>query len=688
MPENRDIRVQLYAAVVGLCCFWIALPYGSVSLWAKSLAPALILLVACLGLVLDRSEKQRRSNTRSWMLLLPLGLLSVWSVCQLIPLPVSWLKMAQPNAASLYEQLFSVGDKTTISFQPVSTWNTSLLWLAMGWLTWTCSQNFCTRSTIRLACFWIAVLGTAQAIAGFVIPEMAEASSRPFASGRYTGTFSGANTFSGYLAITLPVTLGTLLTLMALILDEPEKTKFRYLRQRSNVRRHVFQASCLMLASLLQVVALILSSSRSALVTTTFTTLTLLGWFGWVNKKARSRNTLWAFVALVVLLVLLLGVGGTYSLTINRFHDIAGAGGGRLTIWKSAWELIMAHPLGVGFGAFPHAFPRFQPEGFGPTRFDHAHNDYLQLMGEWGWIGAIALLCILSWIAVKVLRTMQRQSNTPYVWIHRGIALAVTAGLLQAFVEFNLTSRPGVQVLFMFVMGLLCFDMRQVTAQAKATTRRPAWIPLLAVSSLVASLYFVWRVLPTATAAEDAWAALGEPGDLYYWKKHGEVGKKQALDQAQAAARRMPRLERVQYLHGQIHLLLHEQLVGQKIAALQAEDPYTPYEVHESSLLSSVRPKRSEAFHNARAAFDVGLKYNPWSIDLHSERARAMYETAFTEVDPAKIKSQLLRGEQEINLALELGPHDILVQTKVCQALAAAYEVVSEEEKKYHKITA
>ena len=680
MPKQRVIQTNLVAAFITICCVWIALPYGSVTLWARSLAPFIILTAASLGLVVIGTHlRQPRTNR---VVAISLMSLLAWCLLQCVPLPVSWLGTAQPAIAPLYDTLFPTGGTTSISVNQSATWNALLLWVALGWLAWICAGAFGSTTRLGTACLWIAALGTCQAMVGFVTYQAGGALNHAFAGQRFVGTFSGPNTFGGYLAITLPITLGVLSAHAAKLIEALEHMKMRHLMYGAGLRTHLFHAGWLLPATLLQAVALVLSASRSSLLISAATVTFLLGTFVWQHRNARGRRVLWMFFALL-LIILVLGTGGTYTLTASRFREAATNSDlsmqARIDMWKAGSTVIRQHPLGVGLGAFPTVFPRFQPSGLGRFRFDHAHNDYVQFLCELGWPGILPAIALFLWLVARIRGSTHGDSSQANTWIRRALALAVLAALFQAGVEFNLSSRPGYQVLFAVVIGLMCVQPARTKPLPAGRPRRLA-LAGLALSAII-SLHWAWKVSPAATAAHHAWTSFDEPGDPYFWKRNRTFPPELASDIADQAAARAPRQAQVQYLRGRAHVVQHEQRVAERITELQEIDPSVPYEVLEASLRPAERVQRTAAFAEALTAFSKGLQHNPWSMDLWAEQARALYETAATDADSAAHDSRLEQARHAWETAQSLGPNDMLVRTKLCQALAAAYDAVPEDAK-------
>lgn len=71
----------------------------------------------------------------------------------------------------------------------------------------------------------------------------------------------------------------------------------------------------------------------------------------------------------------------------------------RLVMWKATGRVIAAHPLsGVGAGAWEVDIPLYQAEGSLLETDYYVHNEYLQLLAEYGLAGWAFLVGLLGWL--------------------------------------------------------------------------------------------------------------------------------------------------------------------------------------------------------------------------------------------------------------------------------------------------
>lgn len=78
----------------------------------------------------------------------------------------------------------------------------------------------------------------------------------------------------------------------------------------------------------------------------------------------------------------------------------------RATMWKATWRMIETHPFtGVGAGAWEVHAPLYQSPGTQLETDFYAHNEFLQLIAEYGIVGWIFLAGLLVYLLVAALST-------------------------------------------------------------------------------------------------------------------------------------------------------------------------------------------------------------------------------------------------------------------------------------------
>jgi O-antigen ligase len=210
----------------------------------------------------------------------------------------------------------------------------------------------------------------------------------------------------------------------------------------------VFMLSPTMLLRLMLVVmvmALVLTRSRMGNVAL-LTALVLIGLPVMFTKGLVGRAGGWLLVSVLVIDVFILGnligvdqVVARLNKTTLEHQDLSTEESieDRSGPAVLALNMVRERPLmGFGGGTFYTTYPRFNGPDF-RRYYDHAHNDYVEIVADVGFLGAglLAMVVISTvWRAALILRR-------PYSSLDEGVALglllAIAAILLQATVDFH-----------------------------------------------------------------------------------------------------------------------------------------------------------------------------------------------------------------------------------------------------------
>ncbi|MCI5209536.1 MAG: hypothetical protein D3910_12265, partial [Candidatus Electrothrix sp. ATG2] len=175
-----------------------------------------------------------------------------------------------------------------------------------------------------------------------------------------------------------------------------------------------------------------------------------------VRQKIKIR-----VLPLLVLVSGLLIVVGWYSWEpiLERFGSIMDSETGRvkddrLLVWKDTLKILASFPLtGSGFGTFVDIFPSYKTLADN-LLYEHAHNDFLELLTEGGLIGGAAGL----WFIMSVVKTgcrMIGQRHDRISVFYAVSALSSLAGILVYSVfDFNLHNGAN-GLYFIFFCALL-----------------------------------------------------------------------------------------------------------------------------------------------------------------------------------------------------------------------------------------
>jgi hypothetical protein len=143
---------------------------------------------------------------------------------------------------------------------------------------------------------------------------------------------------------------------------------------------------------------------------------------------------------------------------------------GRPVIWHDTWRMVSDFPLtGVGAGAFQRAMLVYQ-EGSRLFFFNHAHNEYLQLLAEGGLL--IALPAAIALVAAVVLMLKSLGADrSPIFWARAGAACGVLAVAVQSIWDTGLRT-PANGVLFAVIAAIALHERPSASDRSDVRNRR------------------------------------------------------------------------------------------------------------------------------------------------------------------------------------------------------------------------
>lgn len=359
---------------------------------------ALLLAVYCASRVVAR-EGSRRLHPAGW-LPLPFVAYAGFHVAWLTPVP--WLGQRDLS-----------------------------LWVQMAVVFWVVLNGLPSRAPRRWLFFTLVAVAVVGVLLGchqvFAEPGWRIAGpARPGEqSGRATGPFSVANSFAGLLILLLPAVAA------------------RAVRPAANATARVWWAW----VGLVLLAGLVLSISRGAwlaLALSAAVSPLLAGRLPWRRRAA------WAVG--IGLFVLATGwlVGRGVPAVRERFAQLISDGGERTRplMWAGAARLWLDAPLlGNGAGSYNLLFERHRPEGFRDEPL-WAHNEYLNLLADYGLIGGLLAGGAAVALAVAAWR---RGGGRP--WAAGGWGLGLLAFALHLSLEFHLKI-PGLALVAAAAAGL------------------------------------------------------------------------------------------------------------------------------------------------------------------------------------------------------------------------------------------
>jgi O-antigen ligase len=387
-----------------------------------------------------------------WLLIACLAVVAL----QLVPIPPSIRGWISPGAAPFERAISLNPDLITLdrTRRPVSLDAASTAWaLALGTsaiaLFW-CARSVFNRGGVRATTRAIAWVGLA--LTAFVATQQATAPKllywvmRPVEKNATPyGPFLNRNGLACWFAMAIPLVVGYIVAR-----SRSQANTVRDLADVDPMQLWLVGSACLMTGGLLA------SLSRAAIIGSVVG-LALFVWLARtrVAQKRRLAVMVAALVAMATVATLYVNLG----ILATRMGEAFDAGvGGRARIWHDTWNMIKDFWFaGVGAGAFEHGMLKYQ-EGSRFFFFNHAHDEYLQILAEGGVLLAVpaALVLILS---AKLIAALLRAERSALFWIRAGAASAIVAVAVQSIWDTQLRT-PANTVLFAVVAAIALHSPR------------------------------------------------------------------------------------------------------------------------------------------------------------------------------------------------------------------------------------
>ena len=169
----------------------------------------------------------------------------------------------------------------------------------------------------------------------------------------------------------------------------------------------------------------------------------------------RARNL--RVIAILVVLAVLVGAIAIYRVPSIRSHVASAFGSGntsnkfRILAWEGTARMAFAHPiLGVGPGGFKFAFMRYAVGGY----TEAAHENYLQIAAEQGFVGLAAFLWIIAAAILTARRALARAPDFGRRVLVIGALSSLVVFLAHSFLDYDYYI-GAVGLVFWFLLGLI-----------------------------------------------------------------------------------------------------------------------------------------------------------------------------------------------------------------------------------------
>ena len=317
------------------------------------------------------------------------GLFFVWSFVLSLPIPFSAVSTLSPVRAEILSQARRLADTApaweTLSYSPKTAlaWWSFLLSLALFFVVLKgLGRHRKVRHRIVLVMIAIGLLESVYGLIQTLMPSMGVLWVDYIDSylGTARGTFINRNNFAGHIEMIWPLALGVALSMTGRVSSLKEALN------SEKVNRQALMA----LGLIVLLMALVFTRSRGGIISG-LAGLTVFAFLARKELKAIAKQTRFLLGGIFVLLsvyMITIGIGPI----VERFLSLRGGGLNRMDIWQDSLEMVKDHPTGIGLANYETVFTLYNKAAATNQTVVYAHNDYLQLLIEAGWVGFACLL--------------------------------------------------------------------------------------------------------------------------------------------------------------------------------------------------------------------------------------------------------------------------------------------------------
>ncbi len=385
---------------------------------------------------------------------------------QLIPLP-AWIWTNLPGRsqiADVYDLLGRGRPWLPLSVTPNATWLGLLSML--GPIAVFLSAIQLTLKERRLLTLGIIAFGAGSVLLGLIQLAQGPSSSLRFFTITNTddavGFFANRNHFAAFLYCVLVFAAGWGIDIVYKI------GSWRALKKFVLAPGVPFLAISVVFIALLVGEAFV--RSRAGLI---LTIVALTGTFPLAladRRQANSDADSGKFVIATILFVLVLVIQFALYRVMSRYA-LDAIQDARFTLAKNTFTAAKAFlPFGSGLGSFVQVYGMFEkPSGlFVNSYANHAHNDFLELFLETGFIGVAAIVIFLVWLRSSAVAVWKRTAQ-PLGLIDRSLARAASIViillLVHSFVDYPLRTN-ALMAVFAFACAMLVRPVAMDEAEA------------------------------------------------------------------------------------------------------------------------------------------------------------------------------------------------------------------------------
>ncbi len=489
------------------------LAFGTVELWSLGTVEVLTGLSAVL---LFWSICFYRKKSYSIPGIVPLLLLLLFMLVQLVPFPVTFVRFISPSSYDAYAPVLAIGGEQ--------------------WIPLTINQKATLQEFFRISCYSLFYILTIQLLsingrlkktvytaiglaAGIALLAIVQEVGSPDKiywlravpdNASPFGPWINPNQFAGFMEMMSPLALGLFLFYKPRVhSDETLREKIVSFFTLPGSNLYLF----LGFAAGLMALSVFVSLCRGGILTITLSAFVFMLMHN-MKKPKQGRAAVLVIVGCVVMAVCWFGWDRVIAEFNHGFSSSGELEDGRFDLWSDSLRIIHSFFFfGSGFGTFIDIFPSFRSFP-GNGIFEHAHNDYIELLTDGGIVGFL----LAGWFVLAVLShgwKMIRARRDQYaVLLGIGAFTGIIAMLMHSVTDFNMHNGAD-GLYFFFFCGLLVAVVNIRFEYCESTTLLKRQSSKRNVGYLAGAVFLTVSVLVVQYGTLRARTEYGQVKDIY-----------------------------------------------------------------------------------------------------------------------------------------------------------------------------
>lgn len=447
---NRVANIFFIASLI-----FAPLAFGTSEQWSMAV---LQLLVCCslLGFVFFALRGDENSLVKVPGLL-PLLLLLGWMFFQLLPLPPSVVQIISPSTYSIYQPIYEVAGQDrwfslTVNqkaslFEGMRIATCVLFYFLTVQLLSNGKRLKRTVLIVSYLAIFIAFLAIIQKFTSS--GKIYWFRSTPVNAGT-TGPWVYHNHYAGFMEMICPVVIALFLFYRP-VLDDIKTIRGRiaavFAMPGSNLHFFLGFGILIILSSIF------ISLSRGGIISLS---VALIFFLAVVPQRVlRSRVTMFGFLfSCVVLMGAWFGWDAVAEKFGKTFTESGSITNVRFFLWQDSLAIIRDFLItGTGFGTYLHIYPSYKTLTV-DLIFDHAHNDYLELLTDGGLIGFVFAAWFVMAVLIHGWKKLRLRQDRYAIFLSAGALTGIVSLLFHSVTDFNMHNGANA-LYFFFLCGLV-----------------------------------------------------------------------------------------------------------------------------------------------------------------------------------------------------------------------------------------